>query len=274
MEIPRPKSLAFAMKSSLSLFKVNYAVDVFKTTYEAIANSNQVEPLNREDEIFPTLLEIAQQRNALWSPGQVLYPYWMPEKKYDVVEVFGTLVQFIDYHDSDIPTTTFPPENDLIKYINTIMSKDGRVTISQQFEELLNITQNDLLGAVHLGFMASRVMARGLDTRAYPNIHVQEGEMLNWNEKIAQFETHNADRSDGPGDTYYFWTHMFGALFYRLYKGMGRRTYDFSFQHGTDIMKFVRIFFARSPINSSHYEASLLGRNIGLAFGYLMENPD
>jgi len=44
------------------------------------------------------------------------------------------------------------------------------------------------------------------------------------------------------------------------------------FQHGTDIMSFERGKFAHLPPVTPHYEASLLGRDVGLEFADLIEN--
>lgn len=271
-EIPSFTSLKFATNASFSLFRNNPEVDIYRPVYDAITSTEPKEPLNREEAILPAFIEIANERNIVMPTRDTLRPYWLPDKEYDVVEIFGTLVQHVDYHRSPLPKTTSPPESDVQEYINRILSKEGKVTLLQQLEELLGMTNNNLLHAVNLGFISSRLMARSLDARAYPNIHVGQEEMLTWNDKIAQFETYGeSNLSDGPGDTYYFWTHMFGALFYKYYEGMGKRTYDLAFQHGTPMMKFVRKWFAQTPITSDHYEASLLGRNIGLAFAELAE---
>lgn len=258
------QSIKFAANASLSLFRLNLLVDRYKPVYRAIAQTEQKEPLNRDEELLPNFLRIISNRNLVLN--NVFHPYWAPDGTYDPLEVFGTIVQVMDYHKQFLPTMILPPEIDVYSYINRVMNRDGKVTISQQFEELLDISGNNIIGAANLGFMASRVMARGLDTRAYPHINVGRDEMLAWNNKIAQFETYGSvNGNDGPGDTYYFWTHMFGALFYKLYSGIGKKAYNFTVEHGTEIMSFVRNRIAGSPINSAHYEATLLGRNIGLA---------
>lgn len=268
MSLPerRPfKSLGLALNAGYSLLDENTAVDVYKPVYEAIAHSEHRLPLNREDQILPEFLRIVAERDIKYNDA--LRPYWAPEKSYNPREIFGTLVQLVDYHNSPLSDAALPPEEDVKEYIHKVMNIKGRVTLPQQFETLLDVTRNDLIGAIQLGAIASRVMARGLDTRAYPNIAAGKDEMFAWNDKIAQFERHiDSDKNDGPGDTYYFWTHMFAALFYKQYEGLGRELYNASFAHGTEIMKLARKWIARSPINSDHHEATLIGRAIGLAF--------
>ena len=261
-------ALSFALHAGTSLFRGNPTVDIHRETYDTIARFIPKEPLNRDEEILPAFLEIAQTRAVtLPSNEEGLRPYWSTTEKYNPLEVFGTLVQLTDYHDGPLPLSTLPPESDVETYIRNILNMTNTVTLPFQFEELLNSTDNNLLGAMNLGFVASRLMARRLDHRAYPNITVGSEEMFMWNDRIAQFETYGDKHlSDGPGDTYYFWSHMFGALFYKLYEGIGKIPYNFAFEHGTETMKFVRQYVAKTPITADHNEASLLGRNIGLAF--------
>lgn len=252
----------FALMSGLTLLRVNHEVDIYKPVYAEIAQSEKVEPLNRQEEITHEFNRILDERDLVIPSGK-LQPYWDAGKDYKPLEVFGTLIQFMDYHREDLPTTTLPPEKDVKAYIDHVMATPERVMVPQQFEALLDITGNDLLGATNLGAIASRVMARGLETRAYPNISAKEADMKAWNEKVAQFELDvDRNKNDGPGDTYYFWTHVFGGLYFNQFEGMGHRTYRSSFANGTEIMAMARQWVARSPINSEHHEASIMGRHI------------
>ncbi|GEM_PF-2473804 len=258
------RSVEFAKKASLSLLKINTTVDRHKLVYRAMSQGEQIEPQNREEVLLPEFIKIANERNLTLE--NALHPYWSPDKTYDPLEMFGTLVQFADYHDGPLPSTTLPPEKDVTDYINWVMNIERKATLPQQFEKLLDITGNKLMGAANLGLISSRIMARGLETRAYPNIHVGKNEMFAWNDKIAQFEVYGeSDGNDGPGDTYYFWTHMCGALYFTTYEGVDKNAYDFLFEHGTEIMRFARKWIAGDLTNSQHQEATLLGRNIGLA---------
>ncbi len=193
----------------------------------------------------------------------VQIPYWNKNITYNQINLFGYIIQVADYHSASIPEDVLPPEYDVNRFIEKISNYDDIVTVPKQFEILMDITNNDLLGALHLGFVSTRIMARGLDTRAYPNITVTESDMVIWSKKIAQFEVFNNHCSDSPGDTYYFWTHMFAAVFYGLNRS-NRRLYKTAFAHGTEIMKFFRKVIADTPITADHIEASYIGRRIGL----------
>lgn len=239
-------------------------VDRYPRVYQAIARQPEEKlSLNREEQLLPEFLEIVEKRGVTLGTS---YPYWFSEKPINPLEIFGTLLQFSDYHELPLPEEVYPPEKDVREYVERIMRSDGRATMSQQFEHLLDITDNNLLGAIHLGFVASRLMARGLESRVYPSVQVGEAEMFAWNDKVAQFEKYtDLERNDAPGDTYYFWTHMLGVVYYKIYEGLGKSLYNFAFEHGTEMMRFIRKWSMKAPTNASHHEPTLLGRQIGFA---------
>lgn len=153
----------------------------------------------------------------------------------------------------------------------TSLSPQQKAAIDQQLEMQLDITNNNLIGATNIGWIASRIMARAADKRAYPSIRMGEDEIRTWNTHVAQFETYDdAGVSDGPGDTYYFWTHVFAALIYSN-KGMETEVMKQAFKNGTDVMMFVRKHIAHKPNITSHHPASSLGKEIGLALANLEE---
>lgn len=197
------------------------------------------------------------------------------------MEVFGTSIQFIDQHKAPLPKTTLPPSRDVEAFINAVLQNPGPVTIDRQFELLLDITGNNIVGAANLGMLATRLMSRFSDQRAYPSINIdgklisyktttdQEIELVmrRWYQKAARFETYNdvLNRNDGSGDQYYFWTHFFAACVADSEKTSGK-FFQEAFEKGNDVMIFVKDKIAkRGGTVSSHYEASLLGRHIGLA---------
>lgn len=255
--------LKYALVSGFTLLK-HKPIDRFRDTYWSIARQPEgTFSLNREEQLLPELLGIVENRGVRLG---TLSPYWSSQAIANPLEVLGTLAQFADYHDLALPKEVFPPEADVKEYIERVMHSEGRVTIPQQLEHLLEITDNNLLGAMHLGFIASRVMARGLETRPYPSLHIGEVELLAWNDKIAQFEKYtDLEKNDAPGDTYYFWTQMYGTAFFKSYEGFGKAGYDFTVEHATEIMRFVRKRFTSMPTISAHQEATLLGRQLGLA---------
>lgn len=257
-------SYRFLAASAVSLFQGKPDIDCHRAVYAEVKALPLQEPLNREFDIVENLVKLLRNREIEQPNRNSLTTYWDESVQYNSLEVFGTLIQSLDYHKASLPLTVLPPESDVEQYIETMLRKRGPVTVDQQLYELLNITDNNLIGAINLGFIVSRFIGRGLDVRAYPNIKVTDELMLQWGRTVAQFESYNGSIGDSTGDTYYFWTHLFAALFYNVY-GKNRLLYQSAFANGTPIMVFVRRWIARLPTTSDHLAPSLLGRRIGLA---------
>lgn len=244
---------------------------------DSIARTQVKEPLNREEDLLAEFISIVKNRDM--SVINNNRPYWMTGSPYNLVEVFGTCIQFIDQHSGSLPQTTLPPVQDLEVFINLVLQESKPLTIDKQFELLLGITRNNITGAANLGMMATRLMSRFSDQRAYPKITLndkvftpfsddEEIEQIirTWNEKIAKFETYdNSGRNDGPGDSYYFWTHFFAARVFSP-DTLESKFFQKCSEYGTDIMVFIKNKIARRRgVVSSHHEASLLGRQIGIS---------
>jgi hypothetical protein len=222
-------------------------------------------PLNSEVDIFPNFYDVMRQRGIRYSP-KLDRPYWNPSKRYDPIEIFTTAIQFLDDHNEPLPATTLPPPDNVREYSNIVLSSEKKINVTEQFQLLLDVTDNNVVGAANLGFISSRFYARGGDRRAYPELNVTPDDLVAWNNKIAQFETFNdMGTSDGPGDTYYFWTHFFVSSAYRSLDCMSGNIIDPAFEIGTGVMTQVRKNIAGQPTISDHREASMLGRNIGIA---------
>lgn len=87
---------------------------------------------------------------------------------------------------------------------------------------------------------------------------------------LSQFESEQKT-GDAPGDTYYFWTHLFAtSTFYQLGCNYSR-TLNKIFAIGTSTMRFVRKYFAGQPTIGEHTEASLLGRHVGIAINEMSD---
>jgi hypothetical protein len=202
-------------------------------------------------------------------------PYWDSRSRYKMLDVVGGTIQFIDDHSSPLPQTVLPPEKDVRKYINTILESPQKLTVSEQFEKLLEITDNNIVGAANLGFIASRFMARASDFRAYQGIDIQPQDMDRWNAKIAQFATDDGSKtSDGPGDTYYFWTYVFALSVNEAFGSKTAKKLAVPlFNQGTEFMIKFKNTFTNEPPSTHHREATYMGRRVGELFAdHISEN--
>jgi hypothetical protein len=237
---------------------------IFRPIYEENARSPELMPLNVEEEILPSIVDMVHERDI--APGFSHRPYWNPAVAYNSAEVFGATVQSFDLHDAPLPVTVLPPEEDVATFIDDIKAKPHKVKVDEQLAVALDITGDDLLGAVNLCWIATRFMARGADQRAYPNIPIDEDALRDWNGQLAQFKTYNnSGKNDGPGDTYYFWTHAFAAIAFAN-RGVQAKLAQAAFSRGTEIMAFVRknISIGNQPNITAHDPASSIGRKVGI----------
>lgn len=246
-------------------------IDKYRPVYLQMAHAPEEYPLNTWEDILYEMTNTVEKRGLVGELDDPLRPYWLGRgEEYGPCESLGVLVQFADQHNATVPYRLIPPEADVMGFINKVCARPGRVKIPDQFEMLLDITGNSVLGSAHLGFLANRIMARGADQKIYPGITVDERCLKEWNKKIAQFETYGNDgKCDGPGDNYYFWTHFFAAYYYNKCGKQGVGIMDWGFEHGTEIMGFVKHVIARKGIISNHYESTQIGRAMGLALSEL-----
>lgn len=261
------EALSFAYKSALSLLRniPDRPGVIFRPIYVENAHTPERLPLNIEDEILPSFMDTICERAI--EPNFSYRPYWNKAVEYDSAEVFGATVQSLDLHDAPLPRTVLPPEKDVARFIAGVKAAPHKVKLNEQLNIALDITGNDLLGATNLCWIATRFMARGADQRAYPNIFVDADVIRDWNSQLAQFETYNdSGMNDGPGDNYYFWTHVFAAMAFNK-RGIQAKIAQAAFSKGTQIMAFVRKSIAKGnqPNITAHDPASSLGREIGHA---------
>jgi hypothetical protein len=264
------RSLSFAYHSAASLLhNIPDRPGVrFRPVYEENAKTAETLPLNVEEEILDSFVTVICARGV--EPTTEHRPYWNRDIEYNSAEVFGTTVQSLDLHDTPLPRTVLPPELDVACFISSIKDRPYPVKLNEQLGIALEITDNDLLGALNICWIGTRFMGRGADQRAYPGITVDAEAIRDWNTQVAQFETYNnSGRNEAPGDNYYFWTHAFAAMAFQN-RGIQAKMAQVAFSRGTQIMAFVRknIATGNQPNITAHDPASNLGRQMGLALAH------
>ncbi len=270
----------FATEACLSLFvdAPTNPVEHRKPLYERLSLVPTREPMNRELDLCDNFLSVLKNRKIA-TPVQDINPYWMPNSPYNIMEVVGTCAQFTDHHGAHLPKTTLPPSGDVEAFINKVLQEPDITTVDRQFELLLDITNNQAIGAANLGMVATRYISRFGDFRAYPSLTIAgreytkdtSDEVLNethslWNDKVSRFETYNNfDKNDGIGDGYYFWTHVFAAMALGN-EGIQAKAAQKLVARGTELMIWAKYKVAgRKGDILPHAEASQLGRAIGLS---------
>jgi len=275
-KFPKSKTITRAIAASkavASLFRHDdWPTEQFAETFIRNASKEMKNPLNLEDATLAGFMRIAHQRNLIDNSTDLKIPYWRTGGRYSKLDIFNGTIQFFDHHRGDLPETVLPPEKDVRQYMSSVMSSERKLLLTDQFERLLDITGNNIVGAANLGFITSRLLYRGVDTRAYPDISLTSQDLDQWCNNIAQFEVNkeNDNTSSAPSDTYYFWTHFFAALVYKVLDTPVAEGMNKVFGRGSEIMVFVKRNIARSR-QVPHTEATEMGRNIGLAFAHLSQ---
>ena len=103
------EALSFAYESAKALLHniPDRPGVIFRPVYEANALTPETLPLNTEDEILPSFLELLRSRNIRARLPH--YPYWNEGITYNSAEVFGATIQSLDLHDAPLPRTVLRP---------------------------------------------------------------------------------------------------------------------------------------------------------------------
>lgn len=225
-------------------------------------------PLNVEDDTFAGIMGVVEERRLAGLSIDYSAPYWAPDTRYERLHVLNFASEYLDKLPSSypLPMTVLPPEKDVQSFIDRVMASNRPLTAPQQLEIALDETGNNIVGAANVKVVAARHMARGYERRAYPNIAAGPREIAEWNKHVAQFEVYGKSKDmDGPGDGYYFDTQFWTALVLKSLGGTRSEIHQQISKHGPQAMRFVRTYIARRPTQTPHEEASVLGREIGLA---------
>lgn len=224
---------------------------------------------NTLEETLVEMNTLIKERELPLLPIDYSKPYWLKEGKYVASAVFSTLINYADAHTLALRRDMAPPSEDINKFRSEVHEKSAKknepLKISDLIEVGLDIADNNIVGASHLAFFASRISARDLEKRLLPDVSVTEEDMRRWNKDIAQFQVFN-NQADGPGDLYYFFTHFFGAILLESVGGIESKFYKAILKRGTPTMTGARKYIAGRPTVTPHAEASMLGRELGLGY--------
>lgn len=193
-----------------------------------------------------------------------LYSPWA-KKTIDVVDFVPVAIAFADHHNVVINPTVIPPEEIISKIINEVLSQKN-VNLLDQFAIGLKHCENQPTAAALSLILASRLMSRGLDTRLYPTIPVNEDNMLKWAQTICKFDVPFNNRvADGTGNTYYFWINCTASMLCNALGFINKKEamrIDSLFKQAYTKMDIARKI-AGQPLLSNHKEVSDDGRTSG-----------
>jgi len=239
-----------------------------RTAYYSTMTNEHSLPINTESEMLPETLSLIHERELPSLNIDYSVPYWNSREKFKSLDAITYLGEYTSRHSKELPFTVMPPEEDVKSVIQEIEKSDRRLTVPEMIKIGLDKSNDNIVGASLVLGWATRIGARAADERAYPDEEMKfdPNRIINWEKHIAQFEVFDKEgRMDAAGDNYYFFEHLSGALVFKSIGGLSSKSFDRFLSHGTDVMRIVRKYIANRPILTPHHEASVLGRNLGLA---------
>jgi hypothetical protein len=183
--------------------------------------------------------------------------------------VFHTAAVFTDKQKETEFITPVANERSVQEFINRVIESPEPVDVAGQFDILLKLSDGSIVDAAAIGMMASRLVARNLDKRLYPNTHVDNDIQAKFHKNLPIFGDPDKP-NDRLGDNYYFWTSVYTACSLSDEHPF-IRTLD---EHNAKIMTLSRQFFARQPTITDHRRADALGKQASEIFIKVTEKSD
>ncbi len=191
-----------------------------------------------------------------------------PRREHSVsaVELLTVLTSFADDYAVEPPRVPFAAEGALT--VLDAFQGEVALTVDDQLAIALDTTDASLLEAVLALHTATRVLARGRDTRVHPGLALCLDERLARGRAVAPFHPHDARGGDPLGDTYHFWANVAAGVF----AAGGRRTelrrvvVGAALYSGPVLMRGVRQgVFGNRLFYGTHARVDRLGLRIGLS---------
>ncbi|PIZ62476.1 hypothetical protein COY16_04130 [Candidatus Roizmanbacteria bacterium CG_4_10_14_0_2_um_filter_39_13] len=254
----KKEALLLLEKSATSLFRGNgfTAQDKSRETYDN--NKSPLQPPYNE-ELFPQVIEVIER-----FPSRYIKPvqYW-DNQPYNPHVLIASTIQFFDDHNGPVISDSHPPSCDIQRYMEYVLQSPRPLTVPKQLEQLLIIAKGNICGASHVGYLAHRIGARAADSRLYPDIPFGLSDTSFWTNKMTHFDECDSSASDPAGDAYYFWTQFHASVTLGALPDKISQVYvNILFGNGLKIMTAARNA-VNKPITSSHFVASMYGRECG-----------
>lgn len=181
----------------------------------------------------------------------------------------ATMVAFLDQHQQPIPYEQIVPDlsREFVDRIRNLADiKDRQITLAEQFDVALGVTDGSILGSALIAHSGARSIARRSDTRADPRFNYSNQEVMHWRDCVASFEAISGVYDDPPAETYHFWgTFVAGLLSEhhdrfrdRLFNPIYRKLYT----NAAEITEVLRFKIARKN-GVTHKHADVLGYHLG-----------
>lgn len=179
----------------------------------------------------------------------------------DPVDYLSLCIQFTDNHRICYSTNNFPSSKLVQDNIDYLLNLNRQFTLVDQIKFALKESNDGLIDASKLCMLSSRIMARNMDTRIYPDVKIDKTDMLKWRQKMAV----SFNCADQSGANYYFFTGLSVSTLLSFTGGQNTKEIllEGLFKRGSTVMKLARKYLAGQPTMSNFDGPYRIGWQIG-----------
>ncbi len=167
----------------------------------------------------------------------------------DPIDYLSLCIQFTDNHRICYSNKDLPSSRLVRDSIDYLLSLNRPFTLVDQISFALKESKGKLIGASQLCMVSSRIMARNMDTRIYPEVKIDEYDMLKWRQMIVP----SFSCGDQSGANYYFFTGLSVSTLLSCVGGKNTEEIllEGLFKRGSTVMKLARRYLAGQPTMSN-----------------------
>ncbi|HEX7042903.1 MAG TPA: hypothetical protein VF189_06645 [Patescibacteria group bacterium] len=268
---------------------IGNALENTKSTFgayiESVGRENPTQYNPKGEEIAANLVELTHK--ALLekdSQDSLLSIPWSTRRGFRVEKVHpsrlaSSLIAYADSQGKKLADEYFPTA-EIKEFLNEVKNKaqenEKPLTVPEQFEVALNLTDNNPLAASILAHSAYRAIARVKDTRISPDLEFSLDEMMDISRSTADFYTNDSPSRDPLGDTYHWWASHTAGLGFTLSKENFPKTsrmLTWMFYNSAAITTFVRkTILHKTNLANHHKDVDRQGLQVGITLGEFLKN--
>ncbi len=185
-----------------------------------------------------------------------------------------TMVAFTDQHDAEVAEELFAPKLSR-SFVNNVRESASRmkrqITLPEQFEIALELTNNNPLAAAIIAHAGSRSITKLRDSRVAPELTFTLDDAREWRDCVSTFQDITGEYGSPRADSYHFWGAFIAGLVSEIAITSKDKIlnplYRFIYLNTAEITTLLRYKLAGKGMGPVHKEPDILGYHIGSMMG-------